>query len=322
MPLFSVIIPTFERAGFVVEAVESVLRQRCRDFELIVVDDGSTDATREVLAPYSQRLRYFHQTNQGVSQARNAGIRAATGEWIAFLDSDDRWTDDYLATQAESVGELPRAVAHVTNAAMVNEDGSRLDHFGEIGLREALPARSRVAFDRPYGVIVGYPYFFLQPMVVRRDVLMEAGLFKAHLSIGEDLDVIARVALRGPFSFCRRMLVEIVRRQESIEHLAAQRVSRGLSTGRAFEEVYVDLLRVPGLSNRERQVTAAALNAVWRGMGNLLIMKGERSRARAYFRKAFVLQPTLASAIKYGATLLPQRYSELCVRRGKDIVPR
>ena len=321
MPLFSVIIPTFERAAFVVEAVESVLRQRCRDFELIVVNDGSTDATGEVLAPYSGRLRYLHQDNQGVSQARNAGIRAATGEWIAFLDSDDRWTDDYLATQAESIGELPTAVAHVTNAVTINEDGTRSDHFGEIGLLEALHA-PRVVFDRPYGVIVGRSYFFLQPIVMRRDVLMEAGLFKAHLSMAEDRDVIARVAARGPFSFCRRILVEIVRRKESIEHLTAQQVNRGLSTARAFEEVYADLLRIPGLSNRERKITAAALSAVWRGMGNLLIMNGERSWARTYFWKAFVLHPTLASAIKYGATLLPQRYSELCVRTRRHIVPQ
>src|SRR5437867_9331299 len=153
MPLFSVIIPTFNRAAFVVEAVESVLRQTCRDFELIVVDDGSTDHTRKVLAPYASRLRYLHQENKGVSSARNSGVHATTGPWIAFLDSDDRWADDYLATQARSIAGVPGAVAHVTNAVTLDESGGRSEHFAEIDLLHSLEGRSRLIVDRPYGVI-------------------------------------------------------------------------------------------------------------------------------------------------------------------------
>jgi glycosyltransferase involved in cell wall biosynthesis len=321
MPLFSVIIPTFNRAAFIGEAVESVLRQTCHDFELIVVDDGSTDHTREALAPYASRLRYLHQENQGVSSARNSGIHAATGQWIAFLDSDDRWAEGYLAAQARSITTLPRAVAHVTNAVTLDEEGTRSDHFGEIQLLRAFEAGSCLVFDRPYRVILGHSHFFVQSMVIRREVLMTAGLFKPHLTIAEDRDVIARVALRGPFSFCRDVLVEIVRRRESIDHLGAQRLTRGLYTARAFAEVYTGLLGLPGLTFRERLMTASALSLMWRATGNLLILNDDKSQARTYFRNAFLLRPSLVSALKYGATLLPRRYSKVCVRSGKDVLP-
>ena len=321
MPQFSVIIPTFNRALFVVEAVESVLRQTCRDFELIVVDDGSTDDTRDALAPYAGRLHYFHQNNGGVSAARNAGIRAAAGAWIAFLDSDDRWAPDYLATQARSIDEQPRAVAHVTNAVSLDEHGGRSEHFEEIDLLRAFEGRPRLVVERPYGVILRHGHFFLQSMVIRRDVLMAAGLLKPHLTIAEDRDVTARVAARGPMSFWRQVLVEIVRRRESIEHLGAQRLTRGVYAGRAFGEVYADLLRLPGLTLRERRLTASNLSRTWRGMGNLLLLTGDRRGARRYFLKAFLLGPSAVSAIKYGATLLPQRYAKFCVRRGRDVVP-
>lgn len=321
MPLFSVIIPTFNRAAFIGDAVESVLRQTCRDFELIVVDDGSSDHTRDALAPYGSRLRYLHQDNQGVSAARNAGIHAATGQWIAFLDSDDRWADGYLATQAASIAALPRGVAHVANAVTVNEDGTRSEHFAEIDLLDAFEGRPRLVSERPYGVILRHSHFFVQSMVIRRDVLIAAGLFKPHLTIAEDRDVIARVALLGPFSFCRDVLVEILRRRESIDHLGAQRLTRGLYATRAFGEVYAGLLRLPDLTLRERVMTASSLSQMWRAMGNLLIMNGDKSQARTYFLKAFFLRPSPVSAIKYGATLLPQRYTRLCVRRGKHVVP-
>src|SRR5690242_13806787 len=95
-PLISVVIPTFNRARCVANAVDSVLVQTFKDCEVIVVDDGSTDATAEVLKGYGNRVRVIQQSNRGVSAARNAGIRSARGEWIAFLDSDDIWNPDKL----------------------------------------------------------------------------------------------------------------------------------------------------------------------------------------------------------------------------------
>ena len=89
----TVVIPTYNRAHLIKDAVESVLNQTYQDFELIVIDDGSTDNTREVLAIYKDKLRYIYQENQGRSAARNHGIKLAQGEYIAFLDSSDYFID-------------------------------------------------------------------------------------------------------------------------------------------------------------------------------------------------------------------------------------
>ncbi|MEW6186166.1 MAG: glycosyltransferase family A protein, partial [Thermodesulfobacteriota bacterium] len=98
-PAVSVIIPTYNRAEFVIQAVESVFKQTFADFELILVDDGSSDETRAALEPYSDCITYLYQSNRGVSSARNLGLKIAQGKWLAFLDSDDLWLPEKLEGQ-------------------------------------------------------------------------------------------------------------------------------------------------------------------------------------------------------------------------------
>src|SRR4051812_30232823 len=98
-PQVSVIIPAHNSADFIGTAVESVLAQTFADYEIVVVDDGSTDGTREVLERFEGRIVYLHQQNRGVSAARNAGIRRSRGELVCFLDADDIWRPEKLARQ-------------------------------------------------------------------------------------------------------------------------------------------------------------------------------------------------------------------------------
>ena len=107
MPRVSVIIPTYNSARFVVQAVESVLAQTYSDFEVIVVDDGSTDNTPVALAGYRQKIRYLHQENRGPSAARNAGYRASQGDYVLFLDSDDLIPPDTLERQVSFLNDHP-----------------------------------------------------------------------------------------------------------------------------------------------------------------------------------------------------------------------
>ena len=113
-PSVSVVIPTYQRRGLVRRAVASVLGQTFQDFELIVVDDGSTDGTGDALEGIDERIRYTRQENRGVAAARNVGIRLARGEIIAFLDSDDRWLPDHLAVLTEVLARHPEAVLCTT----------------------------------------------------------------------------------------------------------------------------------------------------------------------------------------------------------------
>src|ERR1700678_3861883 len=98
-PLVSIIIPTYNRAEYLGQAIDSALAQSYRPIEIIVVDDGSTDDTQGVAARYGDRIRYIHKANGGASSARNAGFAAASGEVLALLDSDDRWLTEKLEKQ-------------------------------------------------------------------------------------------------------------------------------------------------------------------------------------------------------------------------------
>lgn len=104
--MVSVVIPTFNRGEHLIGALESVFAQTHQDYEVIVVDDGSTDDTRRRLQPYVERIRYFYQDNQGASAARNKGIEFARGEWIATLGSDDVWSPTKLERQFEAITAL------------------------------------------------------------------------------------------------------------------------------------------------------------------------------------------------------------------------
>ncbi len=109
MELVSVIIPTYNRAAYILEAVESVLSQTYKHVELIVVDDGSTDATGELLLQQGEKLTILHTSHEGPGAARNCGIAAARGDYIAFLDSDDVWLPEKLRLQMRFFHDLPDA---------------------------------------------------------------------------------------------------------------------------------------------------------------------------------------------------------------------
>jgi len=122
MPLFSVIIPAHNRCCFVRQAVASVLTQTFKDFELILVDDGSTDETPLIEKEYRGRTAYIRQNNAGVSAARNAGICASASPYIAFLDSDDRWLPTKLERHADYIRAHPEVKIHQTNETWIRKN--------------------------------------------------------------------------------------------------------------------------------------------------------------------------------------------------------
>ncbi|MGQ9689067.1 MAG: glycosyltransferase family 2 protein [Desulfobaccales bacterium] len=187
MPLVSVIIPTYNRAFWVKEAAASVLAQTFRDFELIVVDDGSTDATLETLAavaPEGTKILRRPQ-RRGVSAARNLGVAAARGEWLAFLDSDDLWLPDKLLRQVEYLRSHPdleicqTEEIWIRNGVRVNKPVSHRKMAGDI----FLPSLERCMIS-PSAVML------------RRQLFEEAGGFDETLPAAEDYDLWLRLAWR------------------------------------------------------------------------------------------------------------------------------
>jgi glycosyltransferase involved in cell wall biosynthesis len=121
--LISVIIPTYNYAKYLPQAIESVLNQTLKNFEIIVVDDGSTDNTKDVLKPYRSSIRYIYQQNKGLPSAKNTGIKASHGEFIAFLDSDDLWLPEKLELQKRFYNEHPSVGMVICNGFLFDETG-------------------------------------------------------------------------------------------------------------------------------------------------------------------------------------------------------
>jgi len=183
----SVVLPVFNRSQWVCEAVDSVLAQTMRDFELIVVDDGSTDATPDALRHYGDRLRLLHQQNRGVSAARNRGVRHGRGKWIAFLDSDDVWLPEKLAAQAAFLQRRPAA---------------RICQTEEIWIRNSVRVNPGRRHRKPSGDIftASLALCLVSPSAVmmEKSLFMETGGFDESLPAAEDYDLWLRISLRHP----------------------------------------------------------------------------------------------------------------------------
>ena len=311
--MFSVIIPTYNRASFVTKAVDSVLRQTFKDYEIIVVDDGSTDTTAQALEQYGRAITIIHQVNNGVSAARNAGIRKATARWIAFLDSDDEWKESYLARQSEQIRCNPNIIAFITNAINIDNGGRSHTHFENIILKR-FGTTTFVRVKRPFRTIMN-SHWFLQSMVVRREVLLKAGLFDTTLSNSEDRDVIARLALEGEFGFNKEVLVEIYRRTESIRNLASARGS--MQARKCFEKVLENFRRDRRLRFIERVTLAKVSSANQRELGNILLAQAEAWQARVAYKQALTTYPSFRSLIKYLVSLFPARFALILMRSGR-----
>ena len=186
-PLFSVIIPTYNRAEKCLRAVESVLEQTCQDFDLWIIDDGSSTDTRAALAPYADRLNYRYQTNQGTCVARNTGIQVSNGRYIAFLDSDDRWLPGKLAAMQDAIQAHPDAGVLYSSVTNVTEDGRFLWQ---------VPARE--VRGSAYLALLQADFIVLSSLVIKRECLAKSGLFDPALNMAEDWDLLIRLARVTP----------------------------------------------------------------------------------------------------------------------------
>ena len=180
----SVVIPAYNAAPYVAEAVESVLAQTASPAEIIVVDDGSTDSTAAVLEPYQNRIRYIYQENAGVSAARNRAIEAANGDFMAFLDADDTWHPQKLEFQMEAFGRIPAL-------GLVGTQGFFLPSSD-------LPRYDRLP-DDPFTFInwrqlTVKNHLYASSVIVRSSILNIAGDFDTALQGPEDRDLWLRIA--------------------------------------------------------------------------------------------------------------------------------
>ncbi len=196
-PLVSVIIPTFNRAGMVVEAVDSVLAQSYQALEVIVVDDGSTDDTEARLAGYGERIKVIRcSLNRGVSAARNCGIRRSCGSYVALLDSDDLWLPDKVERQVDFFLKQPEAMICQTE---------------EIWIRRGKRVNPRRKHRKYSGYIFPHclPLCIVSPsaVMIKQELLSQVGLFDEQLPACEDYDLWLRIAAHHPIFLLEEPLI-------------------------------------------------------------------------------------------------------------------
>jgi glycosyltransferase involved in cell wall biosynthesis len=261
----SIIIPTYNRAAWVMEAVASVLAQTYRDFELFVVDDGSTDGTLAALASLGGEIKVLRrQASRGVSAARNLGARAATGGWLAFLDSDDLWLPDKLARQVEYLKANPDLVicqtgeTWIRNGVRVNPPEACRKVAGDI----FLPSLARCLVS-PSAVML------------HRRLFEEMGGFDEELPAAEDYDLWLRIAWRYPVGLISEPLM--IKRGGHADQLSRQ---WGLDRFRI--RALMKLLNEPGLPLAYRQAAQSTLAEKCRIYAQGCEKRGRFAEAREY----------------------------------------
>ena len=258
MSTVSVIIPTCNRAARLERALRSVLAQRHPPLEVIVVDDGSTDPTRAVVMEAGAAVRYHYQENRGVSAARNAGIRLASGQWLAFLDSDDEWLPDKLGKQLAAAWQHPDCP---------------LIHTDEIWIRHGRRVNPRQRHRKHGGHIFHHclPLCAISPSsaMIRRELFTTVGLFDETLPACEDYDMWLRICHRYPVHYLDEPLIIKYGGHED------QLSRRYWGMDRFRIRALVKILQSPTLDEAQRQAVVETLRAKAR-----VYLQGARKRNR------------------------------------------
>ena len=183
----SIIIPTYNRKSFLIHAINSVLNQTYQNLELIIIDDGSSDKTENIIKKKYPKIKFYKQKNKGVSAARNKGIKMASCKWIAFLDSDDRWHPRKIENQINYLLAHPRyKICHtdeiwIRKGIRINQHKKHKKHGGHI-------------FDKCLDLCRISP----SSVIIHKDIFNKVGLFNEKLPVCEDYDLWLRIAEKFP----------------------------------------------------------------------------------------------------------------------------
>ena len=222
----SVIIPTYNRRHTLERAIDSVLSQTFKPFEIIIVDDGSEDGTRIWVQEAYPSIKYIYQSNNGVSSARNKGIRSSRGSWIALLDSDDEWMPEKLEDQVIFINENP---------------GSLFCHTNEIWIRNGVRVNQMKKHKKYGGDIFKYCLDMCRispsSSLINKEVFEDVGLFDESLTVCEDYDLWLRITANYTILFLDRPLIkkygghadQLSRVLEGIEQYRIQSLEKILS---------------------------------------------------------------------------------------------
>jgi len=296
-PAVTVVIPAYNRAASIRAAIESVLRQTWTDFELLVVDDGSTDGTLAAAAEVEDpRLRLIESPrNQGAAGARNLGVAEARGTWVAFQDSDDEWLPTKLEKQmarlaAPGAGFVGAYCGLLTLGGLDDRAGERL-RLRYVPDPSIVPAEGDILVPLLFANMIS-----TQTLIVRRDVILELGRFDEDTTPIEDWDFVIRLSRRGRIAFVDEPLVHQRFSPNSITRNTARRLSSRI---RLVEKNLDAFAAHPALLARQYRIIANGCRAAgdlagtrrWLGRALRVAPSDPRSWGRALQATALGLAP-------------------------------
>lgn len=297
-PLVSIVIPTYNTAEYIPFTLDSIARQSFRDFETLVVDDGSTDSTRDVLEPYRGWIVYTHQKNSGRSEARNTGIKAAKGKYVAFLDSDDLWTEHKLERQVELMESHPDMDFLFGDKQRFSNDGSIIIHsmFRKKGYDRDFFGDLLFVSD-PYKKLLDEPYIPTGTVMMRRACFERTGLFDPDI-YAEDWEFWLRAALACNFAYSDEIWeLERDRPGSGSKNLEAVYESN-IQTLEKHKKEYGDGLSRLGVDLDKK------LAALYKHYGYYLLLNQKRS-ARRFLASSLSMRWDLRALSYWGLSYFP-----------------
>lgn len=286
-PLVSVVIPTYNRARYIAETIDSVLAQTYDNVEIIVIDDGSTDNTAEVVAPFLDRIRYIQQVNSERGAARNHGLRLATGKYIAFLDSDDLW----LPRKAEQGVAFLEANPHV---GLIYTDAIQIDGEG----RQTRKLHARGPSGHVTAKLLERNFVGIATQLARTSIVRDVDGFREEreLSGSEDWEMWVRMSLMTEFAYLPEVTAKVRTHPDNTMTDAAVMQRSMAKAAQLFRgnEALLPYKRVLGRMDAQ----TALVNAI------NYCSNGKRGQALGFLRRALAAQPSIIFDLRYPYTIL------------------
>lgn len=275
MPKVSVIIHTYNNERFIAETIETVLAQTFKDYEIIVVDDGSTDNTRTALNPYIDRVKYHYKENGGIASAKNAGIKLSNGEYVAFLDHDDLWVPEKLDVQIDYFYKNPQVgLVYSKYASFRNGDG------------DVIRVKPKVGFSGwIFAKLISKSVIQTSTVMVRMDCLKAVGPFDESLALADEYDLFLRIAKSYQCGFINK---ELTRYRIHENNASKNRHLFDLENLKVYERLYGNY---NDLSKKEERLLEKRIAIYKLNVARYLYSIGRVEESMGYRQEAVSLLP-------------------------------
>lgn len=311
--LVTVIIPTYNSAQFISEAIESVLNQTYRNFEIVVVDDGSMDNTRRILEPFSKKIKYIYQENSGPSKARNTGIQNSKGEYIAFLDADDTWLSEKLELQVKIISNnMHLGLIFTDSLTIENEKLGEKTFLNQKKCYEDL-LKTKNCIHRPFKILFNENFVVTSTVMVRKKCFDRVGRFDESFSSAEDRELWLRLSAYYDFALIPRVLIHKRNHSNNI----------GFDWERCFTsriKVFRKIISLhPEIIKKEKIDVPSKFIKLYNTLGYFYFERNDFIKAKENYLLSLAHSPNIKAMLYWSSTFLGENFIQL-IRKLKKAV--